>query len=270
MKRWILLILMALVTTPAVALAGEAPDAIAGMFDEANGLVERADATLATDPKLARSLYAQGAALYRSCIEQGGIDNADLHADLGNAEYRAGNIGLAIVSYRRAERLDPTNPVARAGLNAARSQVGVVVNPDGPRFAIDALFVWRKWVPRSVVFGVGVLAWLGLWGAIGLRTLGLARAPMGLIIACAALALLTLGGQYAEQRTLYNGYNVVVTAPEVVGHNGPNPVAYQPTFAEPLVAGVECAAFEERDGWRHVRLNDGRTTWLPDDAIETI
>jgi len=268
MKRLILMLLLVL----APSLADASPDerAIRTMFDDATALIDRADAVFAEDPGMSASLSAQAAALYRSCIERGGIDNADLHANLGNAELRAGNVGLAIVSYRRAERLDPTNPIARAGLRTARSNVIVIVNPDAPRFAIDALFVWRRWVPRSLVFGVGLLAWLGLWGTLGFRAARVWRAPGGLIAACAGLALLTLGGQYAEQRTLYHGKNAVVTADEIIGRNGPSTAAYRASFADPLVGGVECVLLEERDGWRRVRLNDGRTTWLPAAALETI
>lgn len=262
----VLAILLAL-ATPAM---GAVDPTIAQRFGEATALMERADETLPEDPDLARSLYEQSAALYRSCVEDGGIDNADLHANLGNAELRAGNVGLAVVSYRRAERLDPTNPIARAGLRAARAQVPVIVNPDAPRFAIDALFIWRRWIPRSAVFGAGVLAWLGLWALLGARVAGVWKAPAGWIVACGAVALLTLGGQYAEQRTLYSGNNAVVTALAIDGRNGPNAAAYEPTFADPLVSGVECVLLESREGWRHVRLKDGRTTWLPADALETI
>jgi hypothetical protein len=270
MRLLLLLLVMMSPMTSSVSLASLDGASVQAMFDEANALIERADETMLDDPMLSRSLSGQSAALYRACIEQGGIDNANLHSNLGNAEFRAGNIGLAIVSYRRAERLDPTNPVARAGLVAARSRVGALINPDPPTFAVDAVFVWRKWIPRSAVFGAGVIAWLGLWSLLGLRVTGLCRAPAGWMIGLLAVALLTLGGQYAEQRLLYHDDNAVVIALEIVGRNGPNPVAYQPTFADPLVSGVECVLLEERDGWNQVRLKDGRTTWLPADALETI
>jgi len=270
MKRLILLSLL-LLLTPAWLHAS--PDTVAdveSLFDEAGALMVMADETLDADPDHARSLYAQSAAMYRSCIEDGAIDSADLHANLGNAEFRAGNTGLSIVSYRRAERLDPTNPIARAGLTAARAQVGVLVDPDPPHFAVDALFIWRRWVPRSAIFGAGLISWLALWGMVGFRTFTRAHIPGGWIAASAAVALLTLGAQFAEQRTLYHGNNAVVTASQILGMNGPSPIAYKPTFADPLVAGVECEIIERRDAWRRVRLVDGRTTWLPADAIETI
>lgn len=270
MRRVMLLAVLIIRFVAAPAVASVDAETVLQRFDEANALIDQADGVIADDPALARSLAAQAAALYRSCVEDGGIDNADLHANLGNAEFRAGNVGLAIVSFRRAERLDPGNPIARAGLRAARSKVSVLVEPDAGRFAIDALFLWRRWVPRPVVFGAGLVAWLGLWVALGARGAGFWRAPTGLIMGCAALALVSLGGQLAEQLTLYHGNNAVVTAPEVVGRNGPNSAAYQPSFADPLVAGVECVVLEQREGWRKVRLKDGRTTWLPDAALETI
>jgi len=269
MMRIGMLLLLLIFSSPAARGQMESGE-IRGLFERANELMRLADVTLGEDPALAESLYAQSAALYRACIQRGKIDNADLHANLGNAELRAGNTGLAIASYRRAERLDPGNPIARAGLREARSMVTVAVAPEPPSMVIDALFVWRRWAPRSVVFGLGLCAWLGLWGLLALRTGGVAHVGAGWIIACAVAAAIALGGQYAEQRVLYSGDHAVVTAPEVIGRNGPHPVAYQPSFAEAIVEGVECSVLERRDGWARVRLKDGRTTWLDADALEVI
>jgi tetratricopeptide (TPR) repeat protein len=50
----------------------------------------------------------------------GGVDNAALHYNLGNAYFKTGRLGLAIASYYRALKLDPRNDDIRANLDYAK------------------------------------------------------------------------------------------------------------------------------------------------------
>ena len=85
MKKLILLIVAAL------SVAGVRADVIA-----------RADSAYLADD------FLTAAALYDEAIDSLG-PSADRYYNLGNAYYRAGLPGMAIVSYERALRLDPTN-----------------------------------------------------------------------------------------------------------------------------------------------------------------
>ena len=50
-----------------------------------------------------------------------GVDNGKLYYNLGNAQLQIGDLGQAIVSYRRAERLIPNDSNLRENLRFARS-----------------------------------------------------------------------------------------------------------------------------------------------------
>lgn len=69
---------------------------------------------------------------------------------------------------------------------------------------------------------------------------------------------------------MFHNVSAVVIAPEVIGRNGPDAGAYEATFSAPIQAGVEATILETRSEWVRVRLADGRTTWLPTDAVEVV
>jgi tetratricopeptide (TPR) repeat protein len=64
--------------------------------------------------------YAKAAEAYQQLVDQGYSDAA-LFYNLGNAYFKQGDIGRAILNYRRAERLHPRDPDTRANLELARS-----------------------------------------------------------------------------------------------------------------------------------------------------
>src|SRR3954466_12084952 len=74
----------------------------------------------------ANQAYAEGrfdeaASGYESLIRSGNW-NANLFYDLGNARYRLGDFGQAILNYERALALDPRHPEADANLRLARDE----------------------------------------------------------------------------------------------------------------------------------------------------
>src|SRR5262249_38203954 len=63
---------------------------------------------------------------YIKVIQQNGFSSNVLF-NLGNAYERNGQHGLAILSYERAQRLNPRDPDIAANLKTARAQAGVTV-----------------------------------------------------------------------------------------------------------------------------------------------
>src|SRR5204862_965529 len=70
--------------------------------------------------------YAQGrfkeAITGYEALVHGGQWNANLFYDLGNAYFRTGDFGRAILNYERALALDPHHPEATANLQIARDE----------------------------------------------------------------------------------------------------------------------------------------------------
>ncbi len=66
--------------------------------------------------------YNRAIELYKASITNHGV-SSDIYYNLGNAYYRAGQLGRAVLSYERALRVDPTNGDARTNLDFVRSRI---------------------------------------------------------------------------------------------------------------------------------------------------
>lgn len=83
---------------------------------EAGHLAEQADSAYAADNfSLAERLYSE------SITSEG--TSSTICYNLGNAYYRQGNLGMAIVNYERALKLDPTNKDARINLEFVKGKI---------------------------------------------------------------------------------------------------------------------------------------------------
>jgi tetratricopeptide (TPR) repeat protein len=98
------------------SLAAPAPEAAEPKVFTAEELAAQADSAYSKDS------YAQAEALYLQALKAGG-SSSTLFYNLGNAYYRQGNLGKAIVNYERALKLDPTNSDARANLEFVNSKI---------------------------------------------------------------------------------------------------------------------------------------------------
>jgi SH3-like domain-containing protein len=86
----------------------------------------------------------------------------------------------------------------------------------------------------------------------------------------AALVCVAAGGSLAVQRWQdRTAPDAVVIANDVAVFKGPGST-YQKQFEQPLQAGVEVQAIEERGDWRRIELSDGLSGWVPRSAIEPV
>ena len=91
--------------------AGSSP-ASEAQFEEANRLYET-------------GRFPEAAALYQAATTNG----VSLLFNLGNAHFKAGQLGQAMAAYQRSLRLDPRNPETRANLRFAREQANTQPPP---------------------------------------------------------------------------------------------------------------------------------------------
>jgi len=235
-------------------------------FDDANALFEKAEQLLADDPDGARELFAQAAALYGELVDQQGIDNPDLHANRGTALLLSGDVGRAVASYLRGDRLAPGDEAVRAGLAAARRRVQTQVGTDAPRRVEDIVLFWRGHVARGVIAGVGLGAW---WACCMLAALALrpgVRRRIPTMIAALLVAAYCAGSLAVENAVYVSGERGVIVA-DADARLGPGVNAYAEAFSAPLSPGVEGEILEHRGEWVRIRLHDGRSAWVPADTI---
>ena len=164
---------------------GETPATVSveALIARAESAVDQAEKI--DDPAARDALYDEAIAAYRGVLDSG-IENAALHRNIGTVWALRGDTGRAVLSMRRAERLDPRDARVSESLEAARSMVRSEVTPGARAKAGDAVFFWRGFVPRTWLLWTGALGWAALWVGLAVRLLS-RRQPRGLGLAAAGL-----------------------------------------------------------------------------------
>jgi tetratricopeptide (TPR) repeat protein len=220
-----------------------------------------------------RGDYDTARARYEALAEAG-VDDPDVHYNLGATYARQGRHGRAIVELERAIRLRPSDEGARAALDASRSIVGrrhaerdgeAVVEAGAP-FG-EALFSFLSedalaWVVLTLVslLSAALIALFFVHHERARIALGVAGPLLLLALAVSGLGLLSRRGAFAA------GPTAVVVRDDAPIREGPRDDASERGGA--LVG--EGAVVLARDGsWARVRLGGGREGWVEaDDVVE--
>jgi len=221
------------------------------------------------DPEAAQRLYEQ--ALYRwlRVAELGAVRNGRLYYNIANTYYLLGDIGRAVLYYRRAELVAPGDRNLRHNLGYVRSQRvdRLPVRRTSP--AVQVIFFWHYLLSlrgRFYLFAAGfavscLTAAVALWRPRRWQLKALLGAGVFTLVMLVSLAV----GEI-RLRTFRDG---VIVEREAVARKGDG-TAYQRSFVDPLHAGTEFTLLEHREGWYHVRLSDGRSGWILASAAEMI
>ena len=217
-------------------------------FEEANRLYETGQ-------------FAEAAALYRAATTNG--VSANLLFNLGNAHFKAGQLGQAMAAYHRSLRLDPRNPETQANLRFAREQA----NTHPP-----ALTLRQRWL-RNLSLG----EWTALASAaITLLLLLLAarelkpgafegnpswiRLPALGALAAALLLALAASDHFSDSRAF------VIEAKAVV-RNGPleeSPESFKATD------GTELLVHDRKGDFLEIETALGQKGWIHSGNVELL
>lgn len=233
----------------------------------------------AADSAYSKENYDEAIALYNSLLGERGR-SAEIYYNLGNAYYRKGEIGNAVLSYERALRVNPSHADARANLAFVNSRL-----EDRPED--NNSFLTR--LHRSVVLSMSADAWA--W--IALTSFVLLCAAVALYIFSANVTLRKLGffGAFVllvltvyfvvvavNAASYFNDHSeAVVTAPSTLLNSAPR----QPGNTEKVVPLHEGTKVEIIDSiatpddpvspmWYNVRINGSASAWLRATDVERI
>lgn len=204
---------------------------------------------------------------YNGLIDSG-VESGNLYFNLGNAYFKLGDIGKAIVSYERADRLIPSDPDLAANLAYARSSTGV--EPCEVPLWQRAVFPLRgRMSTTSLAWTVSIFLALTFAALIAHRLAQLrGRAMLYVASGFAVLAVVgavSLGDQLVIDE--WPLHAVVVGAKDTPARFEP---AEDGTVHFTLPEGTEVQVTEERQGWLQIVRCDGRRGWLPKSALETL
>lgn len=262
----VLLLAVGLSAVRTTAASEPAPDR-AALLAQANSAFKEANETFATDPAAARELYRK-ALLRFERLAADGVANGRLFYNLGNVHFRLGDLGRAIVNYRRAERFMPEDENLRRNLAYALSLRADRIEPQETAQVLRILFFWHYDLPervRAALFGV---CYLMFWLCAGLLLLPRTRpaARWGLSVS-SLCGLLLLGSLLVGGAGPGKARGVVVA--ETVARRGDGR-SYAPAFDGPLHGGTEFRLIEDRGEWLQVELIDGSRAWLERQAAELV
>lgn len=69
-----------------------------------------------------KKAFGEALVYYQAALEHDGV-SSDLYYNIANTYYRLGDLGHAVLNYKRALKLDPSNDDARANLEFVKSQI---------------------------------------------------------------------------------------------------------------------------------------------------
>lgn len=228
----------------------------------------------------AANLYNQANALYHSGqfeaarvgylqVVDSGVEDARVFYNLGNACFKSGELGQAILWYERARRMDPRDEDIQANLRFANT-VKKDRNPQAEnvvwRFLVEVFFY-----PTLDELSVSFCLLLSCCFGLAVRRLW-SRFPASagwLVLMALAAGLVVLNGAYLGAR-IYHQERVVeavVVAAQGTARSGPDEGQ-----AEVFIVhqGTKVQIARREGEWFLVRLTNGLGGWLPADVVEVI
>ena len=214
--------------------------------------------------------YAAAVEAYEAVL-QSGHTSADLYYNLGNAYYRTGENGRAILNYRRALRLAPHMRDAQENLALAESHTTDRIT------AVPKLFLVRWWDSLSSLltkrgWGMVVIILLVLLSAASMtayfgrsrqaRKWGVVSAMALILIELMALALMLRAGYLHRNRR-----EAVVVKQAITIKASPEEQAVDKFI---LHEGAAVRIEDELAGWYKITLADGNTGWASNSDVERV
>jgi hypothetical protein len=217
--------------------------------------------------------YLQAAQAYQQLVDLGVVNSA-LYYNLGNAHFKQGDYGQAIVNYRRAQQLAPRDPDVEANLALARAQaMGQFEGVAGSGFLDQVGGTLRGWFTLDELALAVLAAWIlfvfvlllfvgARTGTVWRRAVRSALVVTGVVL---VVGVLSLGSALYVENGRSEG---VIVATEVDVTSGPG-AQYVTEFT--LHSGAEVDLVEARGNWVRLALPGAELEgWVPASAIEPV
>jgi tetratricopeptide (TPR) repeat protein len=220
-----------------------------------------------TDFDKATQEYAQGhfteAISGYEALVRAGRWSANLFYDLGNAYFRTGDFGRAIVNYERALALERHHPEAAANLQIARDEA-------------HALELQQSWPERYLQFAsvneysiaAAIAFWLAIFAMISLICARRKSATMiAVLIFCLLACAVSIYAVYALERGGKGYALAIVTGKDIQARLATADTANSVLALPP---GSEIKILSTRGDWIYAALPNNLRGWIPAKDAEQV
>jgi len=194
-----------------------------------------------------------------------GYVNGHLYYNLGNAYFRSGQIGRAILNYKRAQLLIPRDADLNFNLRYALDRTQDAISAD-QNFLKQAFFWLDEITLRELMWSFVVLNIL-FWGILVLRLF--VRPEWTYYVFIVLLIFWLVGGASlgVKWHQLKTDLRVVILVGEVDVLAGPDS---NDTVLFKLHEGTTIHRERIEDGWSLIRLSENKRGWLKSKTIEQV
>lgn len=207
-----------------------------------------------------------------SAIENYGYESAALYFNMGNCYYKSGNyLGMSILYYKKALKLDPSYEDAKVNLSIAKESTLDRID-EIPEFI---LLTWIKsfrdtlssdawaWMALLLFFAAAVFVLLFRFG----NSVGVRKTAFALAAVCILVMLMSVIFAFNLRKSGTSGDEAVVTVPVCSVKSTPGS-SDQSLFI--LHEGTEADILDSIGDWYRIEISDGRQGWIEKDDIGII
>ena len=204
----------------------------------------------------------QAAARELESIVADGVQSGAVYYNLGNAYFRAGQFGHAILNYRKAKTYRPRDAYLEANLQQAMAAAPGRLPQASTPWWKHVLF-WSDWLsfPTKVRLTVAGLMLVPLLLVVGL----LLQRSVLYLLAAAGLLTSTVLGLEASLQNPANANSAVITA-ETMARKGTGK-DYEPAFDQPLRDGAEFTILSETADWTFGHFEGIGDGWVRNEFV---
>ncbi len=201
--------------------------------------------------------FTSAAEAWQNCIDNGFL-SGDLFYNLGNAYFREGRLGLSILNYEKALRIDPANEDYQYNLKFARSltkdkqETAEEENP-----ILEFLFRAHHFLSMTgqlyVILGlVWLIVALNVFRILSRSAKAKTAFTLGVIPVAVSLGIFACSAGYKIYREKTYSEGIVIAKSADIT-SGPSDKAQTLNM---LSEGTSVEILDIKDGWAHVRLGE--------------
>ncbi len=207
---------------------------------------------------------------YNKVVKQG-YEGASLYYNLGNAHYRLGEIGYAILYYEKALKFSPSDEDIKHNLALARLNLKDKVDSLPPFFIFNiwegliAMFSVSGWTYVTYIFYILLLTSIIAYFFSKSSTQQRISFFSGVVLLVLLLfSVLLLNVKMNKEFKLKSG---IILQPEVTAKTSPDNSSKDGfTIHEGLKVKLE----DSVDNWVKIRLDDGKVGWILNNSVGVI